>query len=202
MQMNQKIFLVLNYLDIFKTTNEEALKLLGLSENELKLILKNLFQEGLIRRTNSEWIIEESGEEMVRGYRERLLRESSRSEEFMKYCEEFERLNKEFKELVTRWQLKDEGGMLVPNDHSDPDYDFKIIERLSVVHEKTMNVLKRICEIIPAFKIYAKRLENALNLLMNGNLEYMVDKSKESYHEVWFELHESLLKISGMKRVE
>ena len=74
--------------------------------------------------------------------------------------------------------------MLVPNDHSDPDYDFKIIERLSVVHEKTMNVLKKICEIIPAFKIYAKRLENALNLLMNGNLEYMVDKSKESYHEV------------------
>ena len=202
MQMNQKIFLVLNYFDIFKTANEEALKLLGLSENELKLILKNLFQEGLIRRTNSEWIIEESGEEMVRSYRERLLRESSRSEEFMKYCEEFERLNKEFKELVTRWQLKDEGGMLVPNDHSDPDYDFKIIEQLSVVHEKTMNILKKICEIVPAFKIYAKRLENALNLLMNGNLEYMVDKSKESYHEVWFELHESLLKISGMKRIE
>jgi len=202
MQMNQKIFLVLNYLDVFKTANEEALKSLGLSENELKLILKNLSQEGLIRRTNSEWIIEESGEEMIRSYRERLIRESGRSEEFMKYCEEFERLNKEFKELVTRWQLKDEGGMLVPNDHSDPDYDFKIIEKLSMVHEKTMNVLKKICEIVPAFKIYAKRLENALNLLMNGNLEYMVDKSKESYHEVWFELHESLLKISGMKRVE
>jgi len=202
MQMNQKIFLVLNYFDIFKTANEEALKLLGLSENELRLILKNLSQEGLIRRTNSEWEIEESGEEMIKSYRERLLRESGRSEEFMKYCEEFERLNKEFKELVTRWQLKDEGGMLVPNDHSDPDYDFKIIEQLSVVHEKTMNVLKKICEIVPAFKIYAKRLENALNLLMNGNLEYMVDKSKESYHEVWFELHESLLKISGMKRIE
>jgi len=202
MQMNQKIFLVLNYFDIFKTANEEALKLLGLSENELKLILKNLSQEGLIRRTNSEWEIEESGEEMIKSYRERLLRESGRSEEFMKYCEEFERLNKEFKELVTRWQLKDEGGMLVPNDHSDPDYDFKIIEKLSMVHEKTMNVLKKICEIVPAFKIYAKRLENALNLLMNGNLEYMVDKSKESYHEVWFELHESLLKISGMKRIE
>jgi len=200
--MNQKIFLVLNYFDIFKTANEEALKLLGLSENELRLILKNLSQEGLIRRTNSEWEIEESGEEMIKSYRERLLRESGRSEEFMKYCEEFERLNKEFKELVTRWQLKDEGGMLVPNDHSDPDYDFKIIEQLSVVHEKTMNVLKKICEIVPAFKIYAKRLENALNLLMNGNLEYMVDKSKESYHEVWFELHESLLKISGMKRIE
>jgi len=200
--MNQNLFLVLNYLDIFKTADEGTLKLLGLPESELKLILKNLSQKGLIRRTDSEWIIEESGEEMIRSYRERLLRESGRSEEFMEYCEEFERLNKEFKELVTRWQLKDEGGMLVPNDHSDPEYDFKIIEKLSMVHEKTMNVLKKICEIIPAFKIYAKRLENALNLLMNGNLEYMVDKSKESYHEVWFELHESLLKISGMKRVE
>ena len=87
MQMNQKIFLVLNYLDVFKTANEEALKSLGLSENELKLILKNLSQEGLIRRTNSEWMIEESGEEMIRSYRERLLRESGRCEEFMKYCE-------------------------------------------------------------------------------------------------------------------
>ena len=202
MQMNQKLFLVLNYLDVFKTANEEALKSLGLSENELKLVLKNLSQEGLIRRTNSEWIIEESGEEMIKNYRERFLRESGRSEKFLKYCEEFERLNKEFKELVTRWQLKDEGGTLVPNDHSDPEYDFKIIEELSKVHEKTMNVLERISEIIPAFKIYAKRFEDALNLLMNGNLDYMVGKDRESYHDVWFELHESLLKISGMKRIE
>ena len=40
--------------DIFKTADEETLKLLGLPESELKLILKKLSQEGLIRRTDSD----------------------------------------------------------------------------------------------------------------------------------------------------
>ena len=115
---------------------------------------------------------------------------------------EFENVNKRFKELVTRWQLKDEGGALVPNDHSDPEYDMNIIEELNEVHKEAVKILEKISDVFPFFNRYAPRFERALRLLMEGELGYMADSDKQSYHTIWFELHETLLKMSGMKRVE
>ncbi|MCD6235712.1 MAG: hypothetical protein J7J94_01790, partial [Thaumarchaeota archaeon] len=63
-------------------------------------------------------------------------------------------------------------------------------------------ILEKLATIFPFFKKYVPRFEKALSLLMDGDLGYMADSDKQSYHTIWFELHETLLKMSGMKRVE
>ena len=200
--MDQVTFLVLNYFDIFKTVSLDSLSVLGLDKEELDLALRKLLEHNLIRRLNDEFEITDLGQEEVARYRKEVLKAMDKREKFLKYCEEFEEINKRFKDLVTRWQLKNENGKLVPNDHSDPDYDLALIEELNDIHRETVEILEKLAKILTIFKKYIPRLEKALSLLMDGDLGYMADSDKQSYHTIWFELHETLLKMSGMKRVE
>ena len=201
--LSEEEFIVLDYMDIFKNVDEASLQEdTGLDPEKISAILKKFSEKGFVTKImEGMWQIESAGEEEAAKYREKMLEESGRRDEIIKYCQEFEEINKKFKELVTRWQMKDEGGVLVPNDHRDPDYDFKIIEELNEIHEETKRLISKISEIIPMYKRYISRFENALNRLMEGKLDYM-DRARDSYHNIWFELHESLLKLSGMRRVE
>lgn len=201
--LSEEEFIVLDYMDIFKNVDEASLQEdTGLDPEKISAILKKFSEKGFVTKImEGMWQIESAGEEEAAKYREKMLEESGRRDEIIKYCQEFEEINKKFKELVTRWQMKDEGGVLVPNDHKDPDYDFKIIEELNEIHEETKRLISKISEIIPMYKRYISRFENALNRLMEGKLDYM-DRARDSYHNIWFELHESLLKLSGMRRVE
>ena len=201
--LSEEEFIVLDYMDIFKNVDEASLQEdTGLDPEKISAILKKFSEKGFITKImEGMWQIESAGEEEAAKYREKMLEESGRRDEIIKYCQEFEEINKKFKELVTRWQMKDEGGVLVPNDHKDPDYDFKIIEELNEIHEETKRLISKISEIIPMYRRYISRFENALNRLMEGKLDYM-DRARDSYHNIWFELHESLLKLSGMRRVE
>ena len=201
--MNREInFLVLNYFDVFKSANFESLSVLGLSKEELDSILKKFLDEGFIKKLNSEFEITELGEKEAARYRKEMLENSGKKETFLRYCEEFEEVNKRFKDLVTRWQLKNKNGELVPNDHSDPEYDLALIEELNDIHQETVKILEKLARVFPFFKKYVSRFERALSLLMDGDLGYMADSDKQSYHTIWFELHETLLKMSGMKRIE
>ena len=201
-EIDQAVFLVLNYFDVFKIADPRSLSVLGLSKDEIDSVLRALTEKGLIRKLNDEFEVSDLGEKEAARRRREMLESSGRKEEFLKYCEEFEEVNRRFKDLVTRWQLKNENGELVPNDHSDPDYDLALIEELNGIHRETVEILEKLATIFPFFKKYVPRFEKALSLLMDGDLGYMADSDKQSYHTIWFELHETLLKMSGMKRVE
>ena len=195
-------FVVLDYLDTFKLVDEAFIeKDTGLSRERLLNILLDLSRRGLIKKVNNQWQIEKAGEREIEKYRQKLLENSKIKNIILEYCKDFEELNKKFKELVTRWQIKEKDGVMVPNDHSDPEYDLAIIEQLRLIHEETKKLLIKISNIFPVYKRYISRFEKALKLLMDGNIEYM-DLARNSYHNIWFELHESLLKLSGMKRIE
>ena len=200
--MDRDEFIVLDYLDAFKLADESFIEEdTGIEKSRLSEILAKLSEKGLIKRVDGQWQIEKAGEEEAKRYREKMLEESGRKDEVLEYCRKFEELNARFKELVTRWQMKEEDGTMVPNDHSDPEYDMAILEQLNVIHSETKKLLEKLSEILPIYKRYIPRFEKALKLLMDGNIEYM-DLDRQSYHNIWFELHESLLKLSGMKRVE
>ena len=49
----------------------------------------------------------------------------------------FERLNVTLKQLITDWQTVAVRGQRAPNDHSDKDYDARIIDRLGDLHERS-----------------------------------------------------------------
>lgn len=200
--MDYSVFLILNCLDVFKTIKLDYLKSFGFADSELQSILKDLLERRLVAKSNDEIAISELGEREAEIFRRKLLEQCSRKDDFLKFCTAFEEVNKRFKELVTRWQLKEVGGEVVLNDHSDLEYDMVILEELDKVHAETMNIIEKMSEIFPFFKGYIQRFENALSRLRDGDLGYMADFDKQSYHTIWFELHETLLKICGMERVE
>ena len=71
----------------------------------------------------------------------------------------FERLNGTLKQLITDWQTIAVRGQRVPNDHSDKDYDAKIIDRLGDLHERAEAVARAARQRPAALAIYRDKLE-------------------------------------------
>lgn len=121
---------------------------------------------------------------------------------FVQPYEGFERVNITLKQVITDWQTMTVGGKAVTNDHSDPDYDAGIIDRLGAVHEQVEPILERLAAKLPRLSIYSEKLLSALEAAEDGDHEWVSDIRRESYHTVWFELHEDLLRIMGREREE
>ena len=51
-------------------------------------------------------------------------------------------------------------------------------------------------------KVYQKKLLAALEKAENGETAAVSDARSDSYHTVWFELHEDLLRLMGRQREE
>ncbi len=117
--------------------------------------------------------------------------------------ERFERINRELLALFTDWQMiPAAGGERVPNDHSDAEYDAGIVDRLGAQHERAEKVLDRFAELEDRLGVYKSRLDEAYDKVLAGDLDYVSGARIDSYHTVWFELHEDLLRMLGREREE
>jgi hypothetical protein len=115
--------------------------------------------------------------------------------------EAFHPLDQRMKETVTAWQLRDVGGQQVLNDHTDDRYDARVMARLTALHQDTSEWLSSI-ETAPAvIRQYLARLTRALQ---SARLDprYVASPTVDSYHGVWFELHEALMLLAGRSRSE
>jgi pyruvate,orthophosphate dikinase len=115
--------------------------------------------------------------------------------------ERFHPVNDAFKEVVTAWQLRTVAGEPVPNDHSDADYDTAVLRRLrDEIHAGIVPVVEQAGAGLARLGHYRDRLDAALARIDKGEHEYIAHPLKESYHTVWFELHEELIRLSGRNR--
>jgi hypothetical protein len=114
--------------------------------------------------------------------------------------ERFERVNRELLTLFTDWQMMPVGNERVPNDHSDPEYDRDIVDRLGALHERALKPLGRFEALDPRLGEYTKRLEVAYDKVLAGEQDWVSGARIDSYHTVWFELHEDLLRMLGRER--
>jgi hypothetical protein len=114
----------------------------------------------------------------------------------------FEVINRELKTLITQWQTLSVGGKQIPNDHSDADYDSRLIDRLVGLHERAEMLINQMAEHLPRLARYATRLGEALDRAENGDAEWVSGVRCDSYHTVWFEMHEDLLRLLARKREE
>ena len=117
---------------------------------------------------------------------------------------EFSRLNNDFKELCTDWQLKpsldaSEVGQVL-NDHSDPDYDKGVIDRLVELDKQAQPVCASLAEQLERFSSYGSRFTHALEMVLKGDTDWIAKPMIESYHTVWFELHENFFSTLGIDR--
>jgi hypothetical protein len=116
--------------------------------------------------------------------------------------ERFERVNRELLALFTDWQMMPAGGERLPNDHTDADYDGTVIDRLGDLHERADKLLTRLAELQPRLSRYAERLDAAYDKVLAGETDFVSGVRVDSYHTVWFELHEDLLRMLGRTREE
>lgn len=123
-------------------------------------------------------------------------------EKFFAAYEDFERINVQLKALITDWQTISVGGERIANDHSNKAHDDAVIDRLGDLHERAEGILARLAAGHSRLHFYAPRLLAALEKAEDGATEWVSDAKLESYHTLWFELHEDLLRMVGRQREE
>ena len=112
---------------------------------------------------------------------------------------EFDEHNTNFKQLVTDWQLKDPE---TPNDHTDAAYDQAIVDRLVQLDAGFSPLVERIVGIAPRLEPYPARFAGALEKVQAGDHTWIARPMIDSYHTVWFELHEDLIGLAGLNRAD
>ena len=116
---------------------------------------------------------------------------------------DFHEVNAAFKELITAWQLRDVDGEQVMNDHADANYDGEVIGSLrSDIHARITPIITTVAAAEPRFDRYLDRLVDALAAVEGGDAQMMAHPIRDSYHTVWFELHEELIRLSGRNRAD
>jgi pyruvate, orthophosphate dikinase len=110
-------------------------------------------------------------------------------------------LDQRMKETVTAWQLRDADAQVV-NDHSDAGYDRMVLDRLAALHaaaEAWLTPLETPC---PRLRGYRVRLGGAVEAALGGDGRYVASPRVDSYHGIWFELHEDLIQLAGRNRAD
>jgi pyruvate,orthophosphate dikinase len=162
--------------------------------------IDSLLADGLIEETRFGYKVTHLGSRRVAELYAREREEAGPV--IMDVYDSFIPINDDVKQIVTDWQMRTVGGTLVPNDHSDPRHDDKVIGRLHTTDAKVSAALAPLTAALGRFEVYPRRLRRALDRIGEGDHTMVAAPIKDSYHTVWFELHEELLTLADQKRVE
>jgi hypothetical protein len=162
--------------------------------------LEEFAAEGLVSRKQgvevSGWVLTPQGRaEHEKRLAEELDAAGARAEVECQYAA-FTELNGAVLQVCTDWQLRD-GGL---NGHGDAGYDAGVVDRLVALHARAEPVLDRLTAALARFGGYAPRLRHAVDEVRAGHREWFDKPLIDSYHSVWFELHEDLLATLGLER--
>jgi pyruvate,orthophosphate dikinase len=108
-------------------------------------------------------------------------------------------LDHRMKDIVTAWQMKGEG---VLNDHADAAYDATVLARLGGLHVDVEAWLDPLTAALPRLARYGVRLDAAAAAAAAGDGKFIASPRVDSYHGVWFELHEDLIVLAGRTRAD
>jgi hypothetical protein len=110
--------------------------------------------------------------------------------------------NQSLLQVCTDWQLRPTDGSteLVTNDHSDAAYDANVIGALRALNGEVQPVCASLASMLDRFASYGPRLTHALDRTEAGEPDWFTKPTIDSYHTVWFELHENLLATLAIER--
>ena len=106
-------------------------------------------------------------------------------------------VNPDLIQVCTNWQVKPDGSL---NDHADERYDAGVVEALGAIDGLIQPVCERLGDQVARFDAYGQRLSDALARVRAGQGQWLTSPAVESYHTVWFELHEDLLQTLAIDR--
>jgi phosphoenolpyruvate-protein kinase (PTS system EI component) len=114
------------------------------------------------------------------------------------HYEQFLELNEVFKQLCTDWQVRGDS----PNDHSDSVYDAGCIARLTQLCEQSRPTISGFASVLPRMARYSPRLDESAAKVAAGDTKAFTGVMCGSFHDVWMELHEDLIVLQRVDRVE
>jgi hypothetical protein len=177
--------------------------LFGLDDDEVAVELKDLAGDGLVLRRDgrvSGWSLTSEGRTIEAALLAEELDRSGARAAIEDAYGRFQAVNGELLEVCTAWQLKSVDGKQAINDHADVAYDAETIRRLGQVHATAAPVVDDLGRALPRFDRYGARLAHALERVESGDMEWFTKPLLDSYHTVWFELHEDLLSTLALQR--
>lgn len=76
------------------------------------------------------------------------------------------------------------------------------LDDLVRLHDRTKACLRKVVACAPRYAPYASRLDACIDRLLDGDHTAFTKPLAESYHQVWWELHQDLLLTLGLEREE
>lgn len=178
----------------------------GLPLDTVDVELGVLAAEGLVRRRDGRvtgWSLTDEGKDAHAKAVHTELEESGARDAVADAYSRFLDHNTELLSLCTAWQMRDgPGGEPVLNDHRDAAYDAAVLARLEAVHAAIGPVTADLAGALDRFAAYGPRLDRAHERVVAGETDWLTKPLIDSYHTVWFELHEDLLVTLGLERRE
>ena len=176
----------------------------GVETGETVARLRDLSDRGLVTLDTGPfggWGLTESGrvtdEELARSELDSV---DGRVDVHKSY-ESFLGLNPALLDTCGDWQMRKLGSTPMLNDHTDLDYDARVLSRLIRIDASAQRICSDLASRLMRFGLYGTRLTTALERALGGNVAYVTD-TLDSYHSVWFQLHEDLLVTLGISREE
>lgn len=112
----------------------------------------------------------------------------------------FARLDRDVKDVITRWQIRLVGGVSVANDHRDRAYDRGVLAELLAVCEAAVAWLAPLAELRSRYIRYGERLSSGAARAAAGEGAWVCGLGVDSVHSVWWQLHGELLLLLGRSR--
>ena len=175
----------------------------GLSTPEAVAVLGELGTEGLAVKREGRltgWSLTPDGRATHAKLLAADLEESGCREAVADAYQRFLAINQRILECCTQWQLREVNGEQVPNDHSDPAHDAIALARLGRIDDAVQPVCSDLAAALERFADYGPRLRSARQKVEAGDTDWFTKPLIDSYHTVWFELHEDLLVTLGIER--
>jgi hypothetical protein len=86
------------------------------------------------------------------------------------------------------------------NDHTDATHDAAAVAELAALDDAVQPIVADLADALGRFGGYGPRLAAALGKVQGGDGDWFTKPTIDSYHTVWFELHENLLATLGIER--
>jgi pyruvate, orthophosphate dikinase len=167
--------------------------------NDVTPILDQLVVDGLATTVAGAYRLSESGTTRANELRA-AERDGWGTDQATAALDDFLDLDQRVKSAVTAWQLRDDKDGQVVNDHSDAAYDAAVLERLEAIHADTVAWLTPLAAGPDRLAGYWVRLGRAIKQALGGDQRYVASPRVDSYHGIWFELHEDLIQLAGRTR--
>jgi len=169
---------------------EDASHIIGFGDGNIDAALASLASAGLIDNDGAITPTAEGMAALARWYSsDRALIDAATQHALH---EEFRPLDRELKRVASAWQ----------DASSRDDWNGRMaaVEALTKLHEGTLELTGKHIAAVPRFVVFRDRLGDALEKVLDGDTSFFVGVNVDSYHTIWSQFHEDLLRLLQLER--